>query len=410
MKYKKILFLCTFLVLVSLFSTDIQAKKTKFIALVGATLIDGTAAAPLNNSVVVIKDDTIDAVGPKDRIQIPEDADIIDVSGKWILPGFIDLHIHLTYPQGFEIYAGDSGSFQTIRALSVMDKMLKAGITSVRDVTSHLEPMQAIQIGAQQGYINSIRVFSVGEGIVSTGGHGEILTATRAADGADEWRKAVRETKKAGFDYVKILPPFTREEVQAAVDEVRIKGMRITAHGGGASDTNPPSMTRIAVEAGVQCIEHPPKMSEGTLELMAEKGVHWVPTMAIYRKLYKSGMKKDLIALGWSAKMHEDLFKKGKKLGLTIGIGTDFVGSYTKQYPKPYFEEMKYYMDLGLSPMETIVCATKNGGIILGKEDTLGTLEAGKLADLQVINENPLLSLEALGNPELVVIGGKIHK
>lgn len=408
MKHRTIFFICVGLFLVGIHPTDLQAQRSKTVALVGAHLIDGTGADPVENAVVIIEDERVKAVGSSAEVTIPENAERIDVSGRWILPGFIDLHIHLTYPQGLEIYSGDSGSFQTIRALFVMDRLLKAGITSVRDVASHLEPMQAIQIGAQQGYIRSIRVFSVGQGIVSTGGHGEILTATRAADGADEWRKAVRETKKAGFEYVKILPPFTPDEVGAAVDEARIKGMRITAHGGGASDTVPPSMTRIAVEAGVQCIEHPPKMSEGTLELMAKKGVHWVPTMAIYRQLYRSGMKKDLLALGWSARMHEEMFKKGWALGLTIGVGTDFVGSFTKRYPKPYFEELKYYLDLGLTPMEAIVCATRNGGIILGREDTLGTLEPGKLADLQVVGGNPLQSLEALGNPEIVMVGGEI--
>jgi imidazolonepropionase-like amidohydrolase len=379
-------------------------------ALIGGTLIDGTGSLPVENAVIVIEKDKIKTIGSAKEVVIPEGAQKIDVTGKWILPGFIDLHIHLTYPQGMEIYTGDTGSFQTIRALSVMKKLLRAGVTTVRDVASDLEPMQAIQIGAQQGYIDSIRVYSVGEGITSTGGHGEILSAVRAADGADEWRKAVRELKKAGIRYVKILPPFTLEEAIAAVEEAKNSGMRITAHGGGASDTDPPSMTRIAVEAGVQCIEHPPKMGEGTLELMAEKGVHWVPTMAIYRTLYKSGLKKDLLARGWSAKMHEDLFKKGRSLGILIGIGTDFVGTFTKRYPKPYFEEMKYYLDLGCSPMETIVCATKNGAIILGKENELGTLEPGKLADLQVIGGNPIQAFDVLGNPEMVMIGGKVFR
>ena len=372
MRRKSLIFITIFLLLAGGHFTLSAAKKSQWIALIGGTFIDGTGSAPIENAVIVIEKDRIKTIGSAKQVTIPEGAEKIDVSGKWILPGFIDLHIHLTYPQGMEIYSGDTGSFQTIRALSVMRKLLRAGITTVRDVASNLEPMQAIQIGAQQGYINSIRVYSVGEGITSTGGHGEILSAVRAADGADEWRKAVREIKKAGFRHVKILPPFTLDEAKAAVEEAKNADMRITSHGGGASDTDPPSMTRIAVEAGVQCIEHPPKMGEGTLELMAAKGVHWVPTMAIYRTLYKSGMKKDLLARGWSAKMHEDLFKKGRQLGLLIGLGTDFVGTFTKRYPKPYFEEMKYYMDLGCSPMETIVSATKNGAIILGEEKDLG--------------------------------------
>ena len=107
--------------------------------------------------------------------------------------------------------------------------------------------------------------------------------------------------------------------------------------------------------------------------------------------------------------MHENIFKKGKALGILMGIGTDFV-DYLREYPELYFVEMNTFVDLGYTPMETIVCATKNGAIILGEEDKLGTIEAGKLADLQVINGNPLKSFDALGHPEIVMVGGEIHR
>ncbi len=107
--------------------------------------------------------------------------------------------------------------------------------------------------------------------------------------------------------------------------------------------------------------------------------------------------------------MHQDIFKKGKALGILMGIGTDFV-AHLDEYPGPYFVEMNTFVDLGCTPMETIVCATKNGAIILGEEDKIGTIEAGKLADLQVINDNPLESFDALGHPEMVMVGGVIHR
>ena len=107
--------------------------------------------------------------------------------------------------------------------------------------------------------------------------------------------------------------------------------------------------------------------------------------------------------------MHEKNFKKGKELGILMGIGTDYV-AYQNEYPGLYIEDMKTFVDLDHTPMEAIVCATKNGAIILGEEDKLGTIEAGKLADLQVINDNPLESFDALGHPEIVMVGGKIHR
>jgi imidazolonepropionase-like amidohydrolase len=123
---------------------------------------------------------------------------------------------------------------------------------------------------------------------------------------------------------------------------------------------------------------------------------------------------------------HEDTFKKARKRGITMGIGTDGPGKFSSRYPalfsagsttvpsigaspQWYFEEMKYFVDLGVPPMETITAATKNGALILGEDAQLGTLAAGKFADLQVIQKNPLESFDALGSPELVMVGGRLH-
>jgi imidazolonepropionase-like amidohydrolase len=171
-------------------------------------------------------------------------------------------------------------------------------------------------------------------------------------------------------------------------------------------------MTRIAVEGGVDCIEHLNEMEESVLDLMAKKGVFNVPTLAIYRHMYRiNAVPKVLIEeRGWSLSIHETLFKKARAKKITMGVGTDSVGPYMKLYPEIYFTEMKYYVELGMTRMETIVAATKNGAIILGKRKDLGTVEPGKLADIQVINGDPLKSFNALGTPEIVMIGGKIHK
>lgn len=124
----------------------------------------------------------------------------------------------------------------------------------------------------------------------------------------------------------------------------------------------------------------------------------------------------DLLATGWTwpermvpINVYDASFKKAKELGILMGIGTDFVFTLTGMYPKPFFIEMDHFVELGYTPMETLVCATKNGAIILGKENELGTIEAGKLADLQVIDGDPLESFDVLGKPEFVVIGGRLH-
>ena len=410
---RKIFTFFLFLALAAFPSAFSQQKKGESpVALVGATLLDGTGAQPIANAVVLIMGEKIQAAGPASTITIPKDARRIDVSGKWILPGFIDCHIHTTYPFTEAQAFTDTDSLSTLRALSVMNKYLRAGVTSVRDAGAPIEPMRALTQAAQLGTIESIRLFSCGYLLTTTGGHGDGSRLAKAVDGPWEFRKAVREMYKAGFRHIKISPTFTLEEVKAAVEEAKTLGLRITGHGGGFSDTIPTTMTRIAVEGGVQCIEHLNEMDDDVLDLMAAKGVYNVPTLAIMRELYKANaVPKFLVEKrGWVSSLHEGLFKKARARKIVMGIGTDAVGPWMNSYPQVYFTEMKYYLELGATPMETIVDATRNGALILGEADKLGTLEKGKLADLQVINGDPLKSFDALGQPEIVIVGGKVHE
>ncbi|HUX08623.1 MAG TPA: amidohydrolase family protein [Acidobacteriota bacterium] len=419
MHNKLVISLVLFLLLVSAsaFSQEkAEEPKEAVIALVGGTLIDGNGGAPLPGATVIIKGEKIEAAGPAAEVAIPEGAEKIDVSGKWILPGFIDCHIHITYPFDNDQYFTYDDSLGALRGLHILNLYLKSGVTAVRDVGSPIEPQQALLQAMALGYVDTSRLYPCGQIITVTGGHGDGLygDGERLADGPWDFRKAVREMQKAGFRHIKISPTYTLEEVQAAVDEARTLGLMITSHGGGVSDTHPPTMVEIAVRGGVDCIEHPPMIGEGVLEMMAEKGVHSVPTMSVYRKLFEDGFMPEVLKQrGWTLKTIEDFFHKARELKLVMGIGTDYCGGaleYPKLYPGAYFTEMKYYVELGASPMETIVCASKNGAIVLGMEDKLGTVEAGKLADIQVLPGNPLEKFDVLGKPEMVLVGGKVHR
>jgi imidazolonepropionase-like amidohydrolase len=386
-------------------------KEPPVLALTGGTLIDGNGGAPVPDAVVLIQGSKILMAGPAAKVKVPEKAERIDVRGKFILPGFIDCHIHTTYPFDEAQYFTDTDASTTLRALYLMNLYLKSGVTSVRDVGSNVPSMQAIPAAEAAGFVDSIRLFACGDLITVTGGHGDGLKGTRTADGPWEWRKAVRQMAKDGFGHIKISPPFTLEEAAAAVDEARIQGLRITAHGGGVSDTTPTTMTRVAVQAGVQCIEHLNEMEDDVLDLMAQKGVYNVPTMAVYRDLYRTNQVPRVLVekRHWTQAMHETLFRKARERKILMGIGTDYVIDL-KHYPASYFDELKYFVELGVSPMETIVTATKNGAIILNKADELGTIEAGKLADIQVVKGDPLKSFAALGYPEIVIVDGKVHR
>lgn len=381
------------------------------IALVGGTLIDGTGAPPVTNAVVLIQGQRIKAVGLADKVSVPANAIKINVAGKWVLPGLIDCHIHTGYPYNEIQYFSDTNSLATLRSLHIINLYLRSGVTAIRDVGFIVETMQALLMAQACGYTNTIRLFPCGNVLAVTGAHGDGLKAAMAVNGPWAWRQAVRRMKKAGFDHIKISPTFTLEEAQAAVDEAKTLGLRITAHGGGLSDTTPTSMTRLAVQAGVHCIEHLNEMEDDVLDLMAQKGVYNVPTMAVYRELYRKNKVPRVLVekRHWTLAMHETFFKKARDRKILMGVGTDGVDEFMNLYPDLYFMEMKYFVELGVSPLETIVAATKNGAIILGKQDDLGTVEVGKLADLQVLDGDPLKSFDVLGKPEIVIIGGKVH-
>ncbi|MBM4189047.1 MAG: amidohydrolase family protein [Gemmatimonadetes bacterium] len=382
------------------------------VALVGATLIDGTGAPPIPNATILIEGSRIKAVGPRRAVSVPAGTTVIDATGKYLLPGFIDLHMHLTYPANQALDALQTDAEGTLRAVYYMEMFHRLGITSVRDVAAPVEPIKAAAAALGAGLESAVRVFGVGRLITSTGGHGGRLRAAVQVDGPVAFRQAVRTNHSHGFRHIKLSPPYTLEEVQAAVDEARTRGMRITSHGGGRSDTWPTSMTKIAVMGGVQSIEHLNQMDDDALDLIAAKGVAIIPTIAIYRHLYRENLiAREMIEVrGWKREMHETLLRKAHQRGILLGVGSDAVGGMMKLYPDLYFEEMRYFVELGMTPMEAIVAATKNGGIIIGDQYGIGTLEPGKLADLQILATDPLASFAGLGKPELVMIGGRIRR
>ena len=384
------------------------AAAAEPIAITGGTLIDGNGGQPVANATVVVRDDRIVAVGPAGTVEIPADAKRYDATGKYLLPGFLDMHMHLVYPRDG---GKPSDSLSTLRGLHFMELFVDSGVTSVRDVAGMIEPMQALEEAQRLGYIRSLRVHSVGQLITTTGGHGPDWSYF--ASGPYGFREGVRKMYGEGFRYIKVSPPFTQEEVDAAVDEAKIHRMRITSHGGGYSDTEPESMTRRAVLANVQCIEHL-YMPVEDLDLIAKRGIHVVPTLEIMKLLYSYPTVLPQIQYlekkrGWSMALHEKLFREAHKRKILMGIGTDGILELAdKNYPGMYFAEMEHFVRLGMTRLEAITAASKNGAIILGREEELGTLEQGKLADLQIVDGNPLESFQPLGRPSLVMIGGAV--
>jgi imidazolonepropionase-like amidohydrolase len=377
-------------------------------------LVDGTGRSPLDNAAVLIVNNHIAAAGVDNEIEIPPGARVLDGKGGTLLPGMIDLHTHLAYHETpIEAYT-DTEAGATVRAISKLGFYLNSGITSIRDLASRGSVAFALSEGVKRGELMGPRIFPAGQFITSIGGHGDEKKAfgaalsfhgeIRCANGPDDFRLAVREQIKNGATYIKLGSNFTRQEVTAAVDEAHQFCIRVTAD----AHTH---YIRWAVEAGIDCIEHPLPRTQETIELMREKGTYAVPTLYPYIRIFdQSGGFYGSMSRRFYFSKDENLavLKRLKDAEITMGIGTDLVYDWYRDLPEPYLTELRQFLSVGFSPMEVLQAATRNGAEILGMADKLGTIEPGKLADLIVIDGDPIEDLESLPRIRYVVVDGRV--
>lgn len=405
-----------------------DTSKDPVIVLKGGTLIDGTGGDPVPNALVVLQGNRIIDVGPAAAVRAPAKTDrVIDVTGSWIVPGLVDLHIHFTQQRGddFEKYR-DSPAAAAIRGVLLSSQLIDGGITAVRDVGTLDDVALKIKEAALRHMIDAPRVFWAGKLIASRGGHGDEITETasgrpkpietsgrlRVANGPGEWRLAVREQIRMGADLIKTTAPFTKEEIAAAIDEAHMLGIRVTADAFGDYVT-------WATEAKIDAVEHPLAIPEATLPLMAKNGTAFVPTMTAFYNPTKLGYASAHIPPGAFyytmsrrfSMTHEDnmaTLRKARAAGVKVGIGTDIPFENERRYPSDYFQELRFFKEAGYTNKEILMAATKNGGEILGIPDKLGTLEKGKLADVLVVAGDPLQDIENLRKTRLVIADGRV--
>ncbi len=385
--------------------------------LVGGRVIDGNGGEPRAETIVV-EGKKITAILPAGATEWPKDAKVYDVTGKTVMPGMIDLHTHLTYVEEFGRPAplsSESVADATLRGINRMHIYAQSGITSVRDVASDGEVPFTLKRWQSEGRIAGPRVFPAGQLIVGRGGHGTegfgLTTApeypqaaVREASGPDEWRDAVRIQFKQGADIIKLASHYSQTEIDAAVEEAHSLGIPVTV------DAETQYIDR-AIQAGVDCIEHPLPRTDRAIELMAKNGIASVPTLVPYRYINRLGggyfgstsrrftLTEDSIF---------EMLKKMKRRGIKMGIGTDLVVDWVKYLPFAYIDELKSFVAVGYTNSEVLVAATRTNAEILRMSDRLGTLEAGKLADILVIDGKPDQNLDDLTRIERVFVNGRL--
>jgi imidazolonepropionase-like amidohydrolase len=391
-------------------------------------LIDGRGGPSVEPARVVIEGERITAVGPVDRIRVPENARRISLGARTLLPGLIDAHVHL---KGWRSSNPDDvlitpHPLAALRAAADCRKLLYAGFTTVRDCGGCLGPHLRDAIAAKE--IPGPRILTAYRGLSQTGRVKKVTWALditplrQEVDGVDECIRVVREQIGLGADLIKVSitgrvyapqsdpgqTAYTSEEIQAIVNEAHRMGRRVAAHAQATQGI------KNGILGGVDSIEHGIYLDEEACQWMRERNTVLVPTLAYFYRIATLGESLGSPAYAVRkakevVEAHMKSFALAMRMGITIGMGTDFEGSALF----PHGEngaEFDLMVQGGMAERDVIVAATATNAVILGIEQKVGTIETGKLADLIAVPGNPLKEISALRRVEFVMQEGRIAR
>ncbi|MGB9867912.1 MAG: amidohydrolase family protein [Bacillota bacterium] len=377
-----------------------------------------TAGKPARPATIVVEGNRIRAVlEPGEPFEIPADATVIDARGKTVMPGLINAHTHICMGARPDPMAAvrDGTLMMAYRAAANAQRTISNGITTIRDLGAPDGVDLALKRAIEEGTLKGPRMLVAGKSICMTGGHGFYMGCE--VDGADEARKAARQQLKAGVDVIKVMatggvltpgvepgsPQLTVEELRAAIEEAHKAGRRTATHAQGTTGI------ANAIEAGVDSVEHGIFLNEKLVELMAEKGIFYVPTLAAPYYILKGGLAAGIpeFAVRKTERVwdyHRASFQLALKSGVRIGVGTD---AGTPLNPHGTITvELELMVECGMRVADALAAATLVNAQCLGIDDRLGSIEAGKLADIIVVGGNPLEDLKALDRVVTVIKDG----
>lgn len=376
------------------------------LALTNARLIDGTGSAPKDNVSIIIKNNRFSAITAGADIDEDGCDRVIDLEGRTVLPGLIDAHFHMNYPDFSDKPPLLNEAICAYRSVPFLYRQLMGGITTIMDAGGYRNVTIMAKKAFREGYLSGSRPVVTGERINGTGGHGvSRFDMAREADGPDEFRKAVREQLFAGADIIKVLPPYSKEELKAAIEETHLHQRRVAVHSGIYNKQY--AFVRWAVELDADIIMHAYALPDDVIKTMGEKGIYSVPTMTI---MMKNQLRDRFDPENVPLHEYEIIFRKLRDAGVKMAVGTDALYEFMKENPGLYFLEVERFVKNGYSEMEAIEAATRIGAEALGMDSMLGTVEEGKIADLIVIEGDPLSDISELRNVVMVIQAGKTVK
>jgi imidazolonepropionase-like amidohydrolase len=426
-----------------------RAQTPKHLALVGGMLITGYEVPPIHHAAVLLEGNKIVAAGPASEVKIPSDATVVDTSGRAMLPGLIETHGHLivvghgSYDTWFPWIKAHGGDAMLTRVMDISAKqLLMAGVTTTIDLGAPLQPILAVRDRINKGDAPGTRLFvsgpwiSRGAGGAMQDGFGGINISTP--------QEAAQQTEKlavAGVDHIKAHAGLTLDDYKAIVDAAHRHRIRVFAHVYAEHDV------RNALEAGVDVLQHvgsagtaPPYSKELITDIVnagrpvvvtaAHRAWIYQDTANFPERLQDPDLRKafgpDIYAevqdslknwwtLGYFQRTDREMLyrERGVKQfiesGAVMGMGTDS-GTPMNFHSEALWREIKVHVDMGMTPMRAIAAATRVNAQIIGKGRELGSIEPGKIADIIVVNGNPLFDITALSHVEVVVKDGVVYK
>ena len=393
--------------------------------LVNCHVFDGRSPDVRRDQHVVVRDGNIASIGPADAARAAEDEAVVDLRGSYLMAGLFNMHTHfglaLPGPLGDSIEAMPLQELAFYVAGCARETLL-SGVTTVRCVGESKGTDFALRSAIAAGRTEGPRIFTAGRALACTGGHGHDSSITLECDGATGFMRGTREQISAGADLIKVMIsggiaganetmetiPLTPGELEAVIATAHNWGRKVTAHAG------PAEIIEKALDLGLDCVEHGYRLTTNVAHKMREHGAALVPTLSVTRcpDIFEAMQVPTWMrerALG-AAQVHEESYRIALEAGVSMMLGSDVPPFWRTEGTSATVRELEHMEAFGLPPCDALLAATQVPAEWLGIGDEVGTVEAGKKADLIAMTEDPTASVSALRTLHWVMKDGAVYR